>query len=1139
MLIGSLVTFRNYQEIKSMKNYLPYSRKLLRIAVLSLSSIVTIGLLTVGATKSLAQILDTRVSVEFDTKNLYSAIKKLEQQTGIVFAYDETYLHLKQKTIKPSRFTNESLRNILSALLSDSGITFREEAGNILLTKKVRTKASGKITGKVTDEAGESLPGASILVAGTGAGTNTDENGKYVLELEEGTYSIVVSYIGFSTATFDNINVKEGEDHALDVQLTSNVTLDEIVVSYGTQKQREVTGSIVQIDEPSLRDQPVGQFAQQLQGKIAGVQISQYSGQPGRGIGFRIRGAASLFASNQPLVVVDGMPVTGSINTINPSEIETFTVLKDASSTALYGSRAANGVILITTRHAKPGESKIEFNSFYGVQQIPRSRVPKMMTAREYAEFQNEYYEDKVKYEGYTGTLDPVYQNPERYGKGTDWFETLTQTAPIQKYDLIVSSAREKSSSTVIASYLNQEGVVINTGTQLFSVRLNQDLRLLNDKVKIGFNLAPSYRLDHNNRLSTDGLNGLMEKVVEASPLIAPVNPDGTMPLNVNSPGMVANINPYAQFTKTKDDYKTTRILGNVYLNYEFLDGLMIKTNLGIDKGAETRNRFVPSTIVTSAIATGQSSSVDNYSWTAEANLQYTKTFFEDHNIEALIGYSAQKFDQVSSSVTGTGFPSDDVEWISAATAISEGSSNTTQYSLLSEIARLNYNYKGKYLLSGAMRRDGSSRFGPRSKYGYFPSVSAGWIVSDESFMERFGSIDLLKIRASYGITGNNSIGNYTFIPNTTTGDGYVFSKTLTSAVTISSLGNSELAWERNKQFDIGLDLTVLNDRVTFSYDYYHKLSDGLIQDMPIPRASGFATIKYNVGAFKFWGHEFTLNTTNLAGKVKWNSNVNISFDRNRIESLVSPGFIRRNNTTSSDYYRHQVGRSIGEYYGFVFEGLYKDQQDLDTSPVLQITGLTSDIGTIKMKDVTGDGFITNDDRTFIGDPTPDFLFGLTNDFEYRNFDLSISMAGSVGGKIMNPSKWAYLANMDGARMLLASVKDRWRSPEEPGSGIYPRTKAGTTALGRSVNTQWIENGSYLTVKNISLGYTVRLKNNISLEKLRVYASVQQAFIITGYSGMNPEINVGEMDPTAGVGIDENAYPVPRTFSIGINTTFR
>jgi TonB-linked SusC/RagA family outer membrane protein len=997
----------------------------------------------------------------------------------------------------------------------------------LLLGTSAFSQQAGKIRGKVIDDRDEPLPGVTVLIKGTQTGVSTNADGEYSINASSNSVLI------FKILGFESTEATVGNRQVINIKLKiAAKSLDEVTVSYGKQRSREVTGAITQISATSLQDMPVGQFAQQLQGKVAGVDISQTSGQPGRGMAFRIRGAASLALDYQPLFVIDGMPVTGSINNINPDEIETFTVLKDASSTALYGSRAANGVILITTKHAKPGDSKIQFSSNYGVQKIPMNRVPDMMNANQFATFMNERYQDQVKYEGATAAIDPAYANPSQYGEGTNWFNLLTRAAPIQSYDLTVQTAREKSTSTIIAGYQSQEGVIVNTGTKLFSLRLNQDLTLSNNKLKIGFNLAPSYRLDHNNRLSTDGVGGLFERVFESSPLISPYNPDGSYTKNVNSPGMVSYINPLAQFMLNKDDYITTRILGNAYLNYAFLPSLSLKTNVGADKGAETRNQFTPASITANSIATGLSSSVDNYSWTAETNLQYNKTIANDHNIEALVGYSAQKFSQVSNSVSGTGFPSDDIPYLSAATSITAGTSNTTEYSLLSAIGRLNYNYKGKYLLQGAVRRDGSSRFGTDRKYGYFPSVSVGWIISDEKFMENFKMIDFFKIRSSYGVTGNNNIGNYTAL-SVLGKYNYVVNGVSVPGQTIGTLGNSELAWERNKQFDVGLDLTILNNRVTIAYDYYHKISDGLIQSRPIPRASGY----FNIGQFAFWGHEIAVNTVNLTGKLKWNTNFNISFERNIIKSLVSPGFIRRNNTVSSDYYRNQVGHHLGEFYGFVFEGLYKDANDLANSAKY---GSASDVGTIKVKDLNGDGVIDDvNDRTFIGDPTPDFNFGITNSFTYKNFDLNISMAGAVGGQILNAAKWAYQTNMDGSRMLLATALDHWRSPEDPGSGIYPRTKTGTTAMGRQVNSQWLESGSYLTAKNISLGYNFKLKDSGMLKNLRIYGSVQQAFIITGYTGMNPEIGFSGLDATQGIGVDENAYPVPRTFSLGIQTTFK
>jgi TonB-linked SusC/RagA family outer membrane protein len=997
------------------------------------------------------------------------------------------------------------------------------------------------IRGSVENEQGEALQGVTVDMKHESADIKrtavSDKKGVFTFDNpgEKGTYVFTFSHVGYVTQVLRKENLDPQKEETINVTLKpGSANLEVVVVSYGKQRKQEVTGSIVQQDASDMKDMPVGQFAQQLQGKVAGVQVGQNSGTPGRGMEFRIRGAASLSSDNQPLFVVDGIPITGSINNINPSEIETFTVLKDASASSLYGSRAANGVILITTKHAKAGDAKVEFSTYYGTQVIPQKGRPRMMTAREFAEFQNEYYQDRVKYENYTGSLAADYRNPERYGDGTNWFNELTRNAPIQNYDLMVSSATGKSSSTIMAGYQAQEGVVLNTGTKLFSLRFNQDFNLVNNKLKIGFGIAPSYRIDHNNRLTTEGVGGLIEKIVEASPLIAPIDSNGIQPLYVHSAGMVQNINPYTQLTQTKDDYKTTRVLANAYLNYELLKGLFVKGNIALDKGAETRSRYSPTTISSTATASGTSSSVDNYSWTAEATLNYSKTLFNDHHIELLAGYSAQQFEQESNSITGTNFPSDDVEYLSASTSITSGSSNTTAYSLLSTIGRVNYNFRGKYLLSGAVRRDGSSRFGARSRYGNFPSVSAGWIISNESFMERFRSISLLKIRASYGITGNNNIGNYTSIAQVANSN-YVLRGVLVPGATINTLQNPDLRWERNKQMDIGVDVTLFNNRVSFTYDYYHKLSDGLIQDRPIPRASGYSSVSSNVGVLEFWGHEFTLSGAILTGAVNWNASLNMSFDRNKIKTLLAPGFFRRNNTITSDYYRNQEGHSLGEFYGFVFEGLYKDEDDLNNSPRY---GNASAVGTIKMKDVVEDKVINESDRTFIGNPNPDFLFGFSHQLSYKNFDLSVTMAGSYGGKILNPSKWAYLTNLDGARGLLAAVKDRWRSKDEPGSGIYPRTLSNTTALGRSVNSQWVEDGSYLSVKNITLGYTLPLKNNMSLKNVRVFGSIQHALIWTKYTGINPEVSLNGLNGT-GIGIDENAYPVPRVFAIGLSASFK
>ncbi len=1001
------------------------------------------------------------------------------------------------------------------------------------------TQAQNAVTGRVIDDKGQPVAGAAVMVKGSSKGTTTNAEGFFSISVPPGT-KLIIRSIGYQTE-----EILPQSEKNLSVSLKAVATeLDEVTVSYGKQRQRDVTGSIATLSTAKLQDQPVMQFAQQMEGKVAGVSVMESSGQPGRGVDFRIRGAASFYLNNQPLFVIDGLPITGSINNINPDEIETFTVLKDASATALYGSRAANGVILITTKHARAGDSRVEFNSNYGVQTLPENKVPKPMNARQFATFMNERYQDKMTYEGYTGTIPTEYQNPAQYGAGTDWYKLLTRSAPIQNYDITLQSATEHSSSTAIFGYQEQQGVLINNNTRLFTGRINKDLTTANGKIRMGINIAPSYRLDHNNRLSTDGVNGYFERLFEASPLIAPRNPDGSYIRNVYSSGMVAYINPLAIFNLTNDDYKTTRILANGYFNYEFLKGLQLKINTGVDKGGETR-QYYQSGQVTSTVnnPTGTSSSVDNGSYTAEAYLDYKKTF-GDHRLEVLGGYSAQKFSSTSNTITGLGFPNDDIPYLGAATSVT-GSSSYSSYALVSTIGRINYSYKNRYLLQGAIRNDGSSLFGADTRYGTFPSVSAGWIVSDESFMDRFkNSIGFLKLRGSYGVTGNNTFSGYYSAQSTTSNYYYDYNNTITQGTTIGNLGNGDLQWERNLQLDLGFDLSILRDRITIAYDYYHKNTDHLIMTRPLPTSSGFSSILDNVGSIAMWGHEISVNTVNLNGRLKWTSSLNVSLDRNKITALVSPGYIRRNNTVSSDYYRQQVGHPLGAFYGFVFEGLYKNADDLAKSAKYQATATNpngvSDIGTIKVRDINGDGVIDDvNDRTFIGNPTPTFTGGITNYLSYKNFDLSISTAFDVGGQILNAAKWAYQTNMDGSRVPLAAALNHWRSIQDPGSGIYPRTKTGTTAIGREVNSQWLESATYLSIKNVALGYTLPLKQNRMFRSLRAYCSAQELFVLTKYTGMNPEISLSGQDPTQGIKVDEESYPIPRTISFGLSASFK
>ncbi len=524
----------------------------------------------------------------------------------------------------------------------------------------------------------------------------------------------------------------------------------------------------------------------------------------------------------------------------------------------------------------------------------------------------------------------------------------------------------------------------------------------------------------------------------------------------------------------------------------------------------------------------GQSSFL---SWVNENTANYQKDF-GDHKFDVLVGFTAQKFREDVSNTNGNNYPDDKVKTISAAGLITS-TSGVQEWSLLSYLGRLNYNYKGKYLLSASLRR-GSSRFGVNNRWGNFPSVSLGWILSQESFLEDVKAISFLKLRASYGVVGNFNIGNYTHIPTISTAN-YVFGGSVGSGRRIDNLADQGIGWESNEQYNIGLDLNLFKDRISFTYNFYRKNTSDLLFNVGVPRSSGFSNIQTNIGGLKFWGHEFSLSTTNLRKKdLKWFTDFNLSIDRNEVVSLGNTaklisgpgsGVIGGSNITI-------VGQPIGMLYGMKHLGVYKDQADFDSNP----KHTTSQVGTAKFADTNNDGKITVDDATIIGNPHPKFVFGMTNTVQYRGFDLSATLTGSVGNDIVRGAEQT-LTNLDGVFNVLSNVKDRWRSPENPGSGRYGSLAAGTTGLERDWwGTQMLYKANYLSINNITVGYGVPLNTVKGIKRLRVYASVQQLHIFTKYPGSNPQVSLSTA--STGLGIDGGSYPVPRTYSLGVNVGF-
>lgn len=1084
-----------------------------------------------------------KITLDLRDVPLGKVFKEIRRQSGYFFLYNNEQVNKAEKV--SLKVDKASLEEALEKCLSSTPFTFRIIDRTIVLNPKPKPTEQNiseipvfqKITGTLlSSDKKEPLQGATISVKGTTIMTITDSKGSFVINAEPGS-TLVISYVGYETR-----EIKVGSETTLNLELKINAgRMQELIVSYGTQRQREVTGSITQLKAEETKDMPVGQFAQKLQGKFAGVQVSQTTGRPGQGMAFRIRGAASINSNNVPLFVMDGQPLTGDINNINPDEIESYTILKDASATALYGSRAANGVILITTRQAKAGPTRIDLNGYYGLQQFDNSHRPPMMNAREFASFMKAFFEDKIAYEGWVNPATGLaqvpdeYQNPDQYGAGTDWLKQELRTAPIQNYSLALSDYREKSSTSVVAGYFNQQGILKNTGYQRYSVRINNEFRP-DSRLKIGLNLAPSVQLEHNTQVNSDGQRQIIEGALLASSTIKPYNPDGTMVNQSTGYFLLPNPNWEKVVLNAMDNYKTSRLLGDAYLELRLLKGLKFKTRADVDMQGQTHNRFsnriaaaglgaIPPVPVSSISAV---SGYNNYySWLNENLLTYQHTF-GDHSIEALGGYTAQKYRLETNQVNGSNFPDETVTTINAA-GTTTGTSGTESWSLLSLIGRLNYSYKGRYLLSGAVRRDGSSRFGADRKWGTFPSVSAGWIVSDETFMRTFRPVSYLKIRASYGVTGNNNIGNYT--SNSLMGPAnYVFNNVLTGGRAESQLGNTLLSWEKNKQFDLGVDISFLNDRISFTYDYYNKITDGLLYKIDIPQSSGFGSVNSNIGTIKFWGHEFNISSKNMMGALKWTTDFNISFNRNLVTKLGTQNLPILPNNQYNTPWITAVGHPLGVFYGFINDGVYMTQHEFDTQP----HEATSKVGTVRMKDVDHSGVIDLNDRTYIGDPNPNFLFGLTNMLSYRNFDMSIAIAGSVGGDIEDGLAESS-ENLDGAFNVYKRDANHWRSEANPGNGVVPRTLNGTTALYRTISTNFIHDGSYLTCKNITLGYTFnKFRGFKYIKQPRLYLSVQQAFVIMGYLGFSPEANSNGLNGLY-LGHDNSTYPVPRTVTVGLN----
>ncbi len=944
------------------------------------------------------------------------------------------------------------------------------------------------VSGIVTSSADKKpMPGATVQVKGTQNGAITDINGSFRVEAAPDAI-LVFTFIGMIPQ-----EIPVGGRKLINVEMAGNkVDLGEvIVVGYSTTSKKLISGSVETVGEKELRNIPMRTIDGVLQGRAAGVSVIQNSGTPGGQNSIKMRGGSSILASNQPLIVIDGVPtITGSFGQIgysgqeidamsdlNPDDIETFTILKDASATAIYGARASNGVILITTKKGNLQQTSVNLSTSYGWQTMPKERIPKLMNAAQWNEFK--------------GT--------DVQGTDTDWMKEITQVAPTSNTELSVSSGNDKTRLFISGNYYSQDGTVRSTSFDRYSGRINVDHKLLRN-LTLGGGVSMTY--SKNRRVEGDQtLYGPLPNALSL-PAIYPVyNADGTYDEN----GPYAN--PIAIINETVNVAYTNRNNGNIYLEYKFLDGFTFTSKWSADIYSLREHEYDPITTAQGKKYDGLGIDGTTYvsNLVGSNVLQYVKSINKTHNFEALAGISFEKYARRTTYIEAVGFPNEYFQYITSAATIRTASAYALDRGMNSYFGQFKYNYKYKYLFTLTARADGSSKFGSNNRFGYFPAASVAWRVSEEPFMKSFPVISDLKLRASMGLTGNDGIPDFASLALYNGG----FNYTKQSGIAPTNLPNPDLKWETTLQTGFGIDLGLLNDRISLVADVYYNRTHDLLLARPLPSSSGFTTITSNIGELENKGVEFVLNTVNLKGNFSWTTSFNFSANRNKVLKMYGGQPITDNGRGNNWV---MEGEPIGVFVGY------------------KCLGVDPTTGNLVYADLNHDGIITTDDREIIGNPNPHFTLGLTNTFSYKGFDFSFFLHSIYGNDIFNGTR-IYIEGPTELDNQTTNVLRRWQKPGD----ITDIPRIGDDKK----SSRFIENGSFLRIKNVTFGYNLpkSLCKQLWLKSARIYVSGQNLYTFTTYSGMDPEVNYASTDNVI-MGTDFFTYPQSRTILVGLNVGF-
>ncbi|GEC72502.1 TonB-linked outer membrane protein, SusC/RagA family [Flavobacterium flevense] len=1096
---------------------------------LALKLTILLLLLTVCSIHAKTYSQNIKLTYSLKDITIVTVLEKIEKDTKFKFLFNNEEINVDR--IISFKVENEEVAKVLDKLFLNSNITYKFKNKQIILKQSkdelVETKGQQiTIKGTVKDPNGMPIPGANVLVKGTTLGTTTDIDGNYVLVVPESAKIIVFSYLGLKST-----EVAIAEKTTINVTLQSDAaTLDEIVViGYGTVKKSDLTGSVASADVKELNKTQNTSIAQAIQGRMAGVTVSKSSGAPGATPTVRVRGFGTVNNAD-PLYIVDGIPIN-DISSINMEDAKSIEVLKDASATAIYGSRGANGVVLITTKSGLKGKTIISYTAYAGVQN--RIDNLKVMNAEQWATLFNEGLANDGR------PLNADLINPASL-PSYNWKDLVYRSANIQSHQLSASGGSDKSTFYVSFGYIDQEGVVMNSSYNRTNFRVNNTYQIL-PKIKLGHNIQYAKAktrsvAEFGNSTSRVAFLGYLNDPV--SPIY---NPDGTFGISKYN-SIVANPLAFATFVNTPSIRES--FLGDVSLDVDIIEGLKFKSNLGLQINNTKVDNFVPayfvSSIINSALSTYTLNRSENRVYVMSNTLNYNVTLAKKHNFSALLGQEIQELDFNNVNTTRNDIPPSVINPTLSSGSISSAtnSGDISESRLLSFFGRFNYNYDDRYLLTGTFRKDGSSRFGSNNRWANFPSLALAWNIHKENFYN-VDAINQLKFRLGWGKTGNQDIPNSAIYNTLNIGTNYPFGLTESTTIGVTALtpGNSNLKWETTVTKNIGLDLAFLNNSITFTADYFIKNTTDMLMPTPILSSSGYRNSPFtNAGDIQNDGFEFTANYKKVINDFSFNIGGNIAIIQNKVLKLATEGTVFQSGSAQggiANVTRTEAGHPLASFYGLEMIGVFQNQDEINSNPNL----VGTKPGDVKYKDQNNDGVINDSDRTYIGSPLPNFTYGINLNIDYKQFDFSAFFQGSEGNKIFNASDYDLMGDL--STNLNVDYLGRWTG--EGTSNSIPRASFASQANNSRTSSRFVQDGSYLRLKNIQLGYSLPMNilNKIALDQLRFYVSAQNLLTFTKYNGLDPEVGVdNSQNNPLDIGIDRGRYPSVRTISLGLNLTF-